>query len=90
MHTKDGLLSKAAVELTFSFNKAQWANAAHTVVAADWIVEFNDEPRGRQVIAFDPAARIGLSIRPYFRDEKSPPELVTIGRLLSCRNARLS
>jgi hypothetical protein len=48
------------------------------VVAADWIVEFNDEPSGRQVIAFDPSSRIGLSIQPYFRDEKSPPERVRI------------
>ena len=45
MDTKDEFLSKAAVELTFSFNKAQWANAAHTVVAADWIVEFQDHDR---------------------------------------------
>ena len=34
MRTKDEFLNKAAVELTFSFNKAQWANAAHTVAAA--------------------------------------------------------
>jgi hypothetical protein len=71
-------LSKAAVELRFSFNKARWANAAHTVVAADWIVEFNDDPGGRQVIALDPSTKVGLSIRPYFRDEKSPPEMVMI------------
>ena len=30
------------------------------------------------MIAFDPATKIGLSIRPHFQDEKSPPELVMI------------
>ena len=33
---------------------------------------------GREVIAVDPSSRIGLSVHPYFRDEKSPPELLII------------
>ena len=44
MNSKDEFLSKAAVELTFSFNKAQWANGAHTVVppiglCRSWTIE---------------------------------------------------
>jgi hypothetical protein len=75
MHTKDEFLSKAAVELTFSLNKAPWANAAHTVVAADWIVEFDDDPTGRQVIAFDPSTRIGLLFDPTSEMKKARQSL---------------
>jgi hypothetical protein len=78
MDTKDEFLSKAAVEQAFSFNKSQWANAAHTVVAAGWIVEFQDHDSGLEVIAVDPSSRIGLSVHPYFRDENSPPDLLII------------
>ena len=78
MDTKDEFLSKAAVELTFSFNKSQWAKAAYTVVAADWIVEFHDHDNGREVIAVDPSTKIGLSVHPHFRDEKSPADLLII------------
>jgi hypothetical protein len=66
------------VELTFSFNKAQWANAAHIVVASDCIVEFHNHDSGREVIAVDPSTRIGLSIHPYFRDKTSPPDMLIV------------
>lgn len=61
MDAKDKFLSKAAVSEP-SLQQEQWAKVAHTLVAADWIVDFQDHDSGPEVIAFDPSTRIGLSI----------------------------
>jgi hypothetical protein len=73
LRTNRNISAKRAVELTFSFNKAQWASAAHTVVAADWIVEFHDHDSGREVIAVDRSSRIGLLFIRTFEMKKVRP-----------------
>ena len=76
------LLDKAEVDRAFSYNKVQWSEAAGLMAAPDWTLRTYDHETGLQVVAFNPSTGCGISIQPFFRDDKRPPDMVIIGSYL--------
>ena len=73
------LLNKADVDRTFSFNKTQWAQIAPQMIAPGWKVRSVEHSTGTQIIGFDPANGVGLSIQPFFTTETGLPIMLDIG-----------
>jgi hypothetical protein len=76
------LLNKADVDRVFSFNKAQWTQAAPQMIAPGWNVRVYGHESGLQIIGYDPSTGVGLSIMPMFRDETSLPDMVVVENYL--------
>ena len=76
------LLNKADVDRVFSFNKAQWTQAAPQMIATGWNVRVYEHESGVQIIGYDPSTGVGLSIMPMFRDETSLPDMVVVENYL--------
>jgi hypothetical protein len=76
------LLNKADVDRVFSFNKAQWTQAAPQMIAPGWNVRVYEHESGAQIIGYDPSTGVGLSVMPTFRDETSLPDMVIVGNYL--------
>jgi hypothetical protein len=73
------LLSKVDVDRVFSVNPAQWQEFAPQMVTPGWDVRYVPHDSSFQIICFDPSTRIGLSVKPYFKDAKSLPNMVILG-----------
>jgi len=73
------LLNKANVDRTFSFNKAQWSQAAAQMIAPGWTVRVYEHESSAQITGFDPSTGMALSIQPLFKDDARPPDMVIVG-----------
>ena len=73
------LITKSDVDRVFSLNKAQWAETAALMIAPGWTLHITDHHTGAHIIGFSPDKGVGLSIQPFFRDEKRPPDMVVVG-----------
>ena len=76
------LLEKAEVDRAFSYNKAQWTEAASLMAPPGWTLQTYDRETGLQIIAFNSSTGCAISIQPFFTNEKWPPDLVIVGTLL--------
>jgi len=76
------LLEKAEVDRAFSYNKAQWAEAASLMAPPGWTLQTYDRETGLQIIAFNSSTGCAISIQPLFTNEKWPPDLVIVGTYL--------
>ena len=76
------LLEKAEVDRAFSYNKAQWTEAASLMAPPGWTLQTYDRETGLQIIAFNSSTGCAISIQPFFTNEKWPPDLVIVGTYL--------
>lgn len=72
------LLNKSEIDRTFSFNRIQWSEAASEMIAPGWRLRICENESGAQVVGFDPSTNVGLSVKPYFRDDTHIPDMVII------------
>jgi hypothetical protein len=54
------LLKKADVDRVFSFNKAQWTQAAPQMIAPGWNVSVYEHESGVQIIGYDPSTALAF------------------------------
>lgn len=59
------LLEKAEVDRAFSYNKAQWTEAASLMAPPGWTLQTYDRETGLQIIAFNSSTGCAISIQPF-------------------------
>ena len=78
--TRNNILSKQDADYIFALNRSEWEKYVLTMTYPDgWKVRRTNLDTGTGVAAFDPRTGRGLSIQPFFGDEKSPPDLLLVG-----------
>ena len=67
------------VDRIFAMKKAQWEAYAPHFAKPKWKVHLRKTGTGTGVVASDPSTGVGISIQPFYPDDKSPPAKLVVG-----------
>lgn len=67
------------VDRIFAMKKAQWEASAPRFANPKWKVRLRKSTTGTNVVASDPSTGMGVSIQPFYLDDKHPPAKLVVG-----------
>jgi hypothetical protein len=79
LDAQEKIISRKDAEFVFSLTKSQWEVASQKFLAPGWTKQSVKRESGSQIIGFDPSTRIGLSVQPFFENDRDPPQMVVVG-----------
>ena len=67
------------VDRIFAMTKAQWEAYAPRFAKPNWNVRLRKASTGTGLVASDPATGAGVSIQPFYPDDRNPPAKLIVG-----------
>lgn len=80
LSAKKTILSNVDIYKIWGLNLNEWKEYAQAMIHPDgWKTQFFPQDSGTVVMFFDNNSSMGLSVRPYYRDNSSPPFKLIVG-----------
>ncbi len=76
---QENIISKKEVDYVFSLTKPQWETVSKQFFAPGWTTKSHKFDTGSMVFGLDTSTGFGLSIKPFYQNDRDPPDGVMVG-----------
>jgi hypothetical protein len=79
VEAQETIISKKDADFVFNRAKPQWEQDSQRFFAPGQSIRTTKHETGTSIMAMDPSTGITVTVQPFYRNDKEPPDIVIIG-----------